>query len=344
MIVLAFPTISSLSILTPSPVPLKMSPLHPKEDEILQNFRSALVAEDLLHDGDSIGTDDETLLRFLRARKFDLGKSQQMFRDCQKWRKTVEGVGIDDLYRRIDPFDFPERDAIFECWPMWFHKTDKKGRPLNVHFFGGMDVRRLYKVCSPERHWESFVVNCELLPREVLPACSRAAGKHIGGTFVIVDLKGFSFSQFWQMRHLVQRAFQVSQDYYPETMGQLAIVNAPSSFTMIWSMIKPWISKETAAKVDILGSDYAKVLLELVDAENLPSTLGGKCTCAKEGGCPLSGAGPWMDGRVGWGPRAQAQRNANSEKNLEHLESVRPEYEYTGLPTYNMETALSVSL
>jgi hypothetical protein len=28
-----------------------------------------------------------------------------MIRDCQEWRKTVEDVGIDELYRRIDPFD-----------------------------------------------------------------------------------------------------------------------------------------------------------------------------------------------------------------------------------------------
>ena len=64
-----------------------------------------------------------------------------MFKDCQQWRKTVEGVGIDELYRRIDPFDvsclfnyqwtfhmnevikFPEREAIFDCWPMWYHKV-----------------------------------------------------------------------------------------------------------------------------------------------------------------------------------------------------------------------------
>lgn len=53
-------------------------------------------------------------------------------------------------------------------------------------------------------------------------------------------------------------------------MGQLAIVNAPSSFTFIWSVIRPWLSKETADKVDILGSDYKDVLLNLVDAESLP--------------------------------------------------------------------------
>jgi CRAL/TRIO domain len=91
-------------------------------------------------------------------------------------------------------------------------------------------------------------------------------------------------------------------------MGQLAIVNAPSSFTFIWSVIKPWLSKETVEKVDILGSDYKEQLLQLIDADCLPSTLGGTCECTEEGGCQLSGAGPWLDGRVGWGPNAGRKR------------------------------------
>ena len=43
--------------------------------------------------------------RFLRARKFNVKLAKQMFRDCQKWRASVEGEGIDGLYRKIDPFD-----------------------------------------------------------------------------------------------------------------------------------------------------------------------------------------------------------------------------------------------
>ncbi|KAJ7600531.1 hypothetical protein C8J56DRAFT_910543 [Mycena floridula] len=75
------------------------------ELETVAIFRQQLYDEDILHDGDSIGSDDETLLRFLRARKLDLKAAKKMFKDCQLWRKTVEGIGIDELYRKMDPWD-----------------------------------------------------------------------------------------------------------------------------------------------------------------------------------------------------------------------------------------------
>ncbi|TFK74886.1 CRAL/TRIO domain-containing protein [Pluteus cervinus] len=294
------------------------------QEEILRNFTEEIFRDGILQESDSIGANDETLLRFLRARKFDIKQAKVMLANCQQWRKTVEGVGIDELYRRIDPFDYPEREAVFQCWPMWFHKTDKKGRPLNVHFLGGMNIQRLHKACTPEKHWQTVLVNAESLTREILPAASRKAGHEIDTVFVVVDLKGFSVSQFWQMKGLVQKSFQISQDYYPETMGQLAIVNAPSSFTFIWSMIKPWLSKETVAKVEVLGSDYEKVLLNLVDEDCLPSVLGGSCKCEGLGGCHLSGVGPWLEDRVGWGPKAAAAnvvRDADTKERVS-LDSV----------------------
>jgi len=292
---------------------------------VLEEFREQVFADGVLRERDSLGTDDETLLRFLRARKYDLKQAMKMLYECQQWRGKVEGVGIDQLYKEIDPFDFPERQSVFECWPMWFHKIDKKGRPINIHQLGNLDLPKLYKVCNPERHWQSVLVNCESLTREILPSASRSAGRHIGSVFVIVDLKGFGLSQFWQMKTLARRSFQVSQDYYPETMGQLAIVNAPQSFTAIWNVIKPWLSKETIEKVDILGSDYKEVLLDLIEAENLPSSLGGNCTCDEAGGCQFSGAGPWLEGRVGWGPRANVREkeyDVGKQEDVAHSISI----------------------
>ena len=95
-------------------------------------------------------------------------------------------------------------------------------------------------------------------------------------------------------------------------MGQLAIVNAPSSFTAIWSIMKPWLAKETVSKIDILGSDYQQVLLRLVDKENLPASLGGECTCEADGGCDHSFAGPWKEDKE----ERRARRKREAERSV----------------------------
>lgn len=95
-------------------------------------------------------------------------------------------------------------------------------------------------------------------------------------------------------------------------MGQLAIVNAPASFTFIWSVIKPWLSKDTVEKVDILGSDYQEVLLGLIGEENLPTSLGGGCEC--EGGCEYSFAGPWKEDLEERRKRRKRESNRRTER------------------------------
>lgn len=163
----------------------------------------------------------------------------------------------------------------------------------------------------------------------------------------------YSLSQFWQVKSLVQMSFQISQDYYPETyvpyhdpsfhlfthllcrMGQLAIINAPSSFTFIWSMVKPWLAKETVEKVDILGKDYKEVLLQIVDGDNLPTTLGGNCTCSSAGGCDLSSAGPWMEERLA--KRATVKEGAHSTGPSECSTPTKAASEWTSNTSTNVE-------
>lgn len=43
--------------------------------------------------------------RFLKARGYSASQAKQMILDCIEWRRTVEDVGIEELYRSIDPFD-----------------------------------------------------------------------------------------------------------------------------------------------------------------------------------------------------------------------------------------------
>jgi hypothetical protein len=43
--------------------------------------------------------------RFLKARGYNASQAKKMILDYIHWRSTVEDVGIEELYRRIDPFD-----------------------------------------------------------------------------------------------------------------------------------------------------------------------------------------------------------------------------------------------
>ncbi|KZT64683.1 CRAL/TRIO domain-containing protein [Daedalea quercina L-15889] len=249
-----------------------------EQNAILEQFRAQLVEQDLIHDGDTIGTDDFTLQRFLRARNFDLNASVAMWTKCQEWRKT-----------------FPERREVFDYWPMWFHKTDKDGRPVSIQHYGAVNIPELYKHITPERFWWYIITMADSIPREIIPAASRAAGRQVDGTFLIVDLKGYSLGQFWQMKDIARAAFQVSQDYYPEMSAKFYIINAPWTFTTIWSFVKLWLAPRTIEKIDILGADYQAVLLKHIDAENLPAFYGGKCDCLEVGGCKWSM--PMREGR-----------------------------------------------
>lgn len=94
---------------------------------------------------------------------------------------------------------------------------------------------------------------------------------------------------------LIQLASKVGQDYYPEIMGQMFIVNAPMLFTGVWAVVKGFLDERTRQKIKILGGKYQKELLEIVDPANLPDFLGGTCTCKEFGGCMYSNAGPWND-------------------------------------------------
>ncbi|KAI5122799.1 hypothetical protein M0805_000142 [Coniferiporia weirii] len=270
-----------------------------EHEATLRKFKQELLDEGIItEEGDSLGTQhDWVLLRFLRARKYNTKNAKLMIKNCLEWRRTVQTVGIDELYRRFDPYDFPERQDVFKYWPIWYHKTDKLGRPVNVQSLGAIDTAGLYKVITPERFWESMVTTADGAMREILAGSSYAAGRIVDDIFVIVDLKDFGLNKFWQMKGLIRDSFQMSQDYFPETMGILVVINAPYSFSAIWNAVRPWLAKETQDKVRIFGADYKSFLLEHIDAENLPASLGGTCTCSDVGGCELSNVGPWMEDR-----------------------------------------------
>ena len=208
-----------------------------------------------------------------------------MLFESETWRREFK---VDELYEN---FSFPEKEAVNELYPKFYHKTDKDGRPLYIEQLGKLDLNKLFNVTTPERLIQELVYEYEKCLNERLPVCSAINQNLIETSCTVMDLKNVGIGQFWKVSSYVQQASKIGQFYYPETMGRFYIINAPYIFTTVWAVVKAWLDPVTREKIQILGSNYIGELAKQIPMENIPSLIGGKCQC--QGGCMMSDAGPW---------------------------------------------------
>ena len=140
---------------------------------------------------------------------------------------------------------------------------------------------------------QNLVCEYEKMADPRLPACSRKSGYLLETSCTVMDLKGVGISKATSVYGYTQAVSAISQNYYPERLGKLYIINAPWGFSGVFSVVKRFLDPVTVNKIHILGSGYEKELLAQIPAENLPKEFGGTCSCP--GGCQLSDAGPWED-------------------------------------------------
>ncbi|KZF21915.1 hypothetical protein L228DRAFT_162920 [Xylona heveae TC161] len=239
------------------------------------------------------------------------------FVDSEKWRAEFK---VDELVRT---FDYHEKPQVFKYYPQYYHKTDKDGRPVYIEQLGNIDLNAMYKITTAERMLQNLVVEYEKLADPRLPACSRKHGHLLETCCTIMDLKGVGISKAPSVYSYLKQASGISQNYYPERLGKLYIINAPWGFSTVFSVVKSFLDPVTVSKIFVLGSGYQSELLSQVPKENLPKQFGGTCDCP--GGCPLSDLGPWQDPE--WAkPPKWAQEKKTEEAAIEN----KPE---TTIPT-----------
>lgn len=167
------------------------------------------------------------------------------------------------------------------------------GRPVYFEQMGNIDLNAMYKITTGERMLQNLVCEYEKLADPRLPACSRKAGKLLETCCSVMDLKGVGVSKISSVYGYVKSASALSQNYYPERLGKLYLINAPWGFSGAFNMVKSFLDPVTVEKIHILGTNYHAELLGQVPKANLPKEFGGDCECP--GGCGFSDAGPWQD-------------------------------------------------
>lgn len=164
---------------------------------------------------------------------------------------------------------------------------------MYIEQLGNINLTEMYKITTAERMLQNLAVEYEKVGDPRLPACSRKVGHLVETSCSIMDMKGVGLSNGSSVYSYVKQVSAISQNYYPERMGKLYIINAPWGFSTIFAVVKGWLDPVTVEKIHILGGSYQKELLAQIPAENLPKIFGGSCECP--GGCAWSDAGPWQD-------------------------------------------------
>ncbi|THU80020.1 hypothetical protein K435DRAFT_832070 [Dendrothele bispora CBS 962.96] len=250
--------------------------------------------------------DDAMVLRFLRARKWNVANAKTMLLSAEQWRKDF---GVDEIMKS---FDFKEKEEVDKYYPQFYHKTDAHGRPIYIERLGFLDIKALTACTSLDRQLQRLVYEYEIFLTHRLPYTSLSHHHPVETSCTILDLSNVSLSNFVKVREYVARAAEIGQERYPEVMGRFFIVNAPWVFGAVWGVVKGWLDPVTIGKVRILGSGERewRVLREEVGGDGwagecLPESLGvgGRCRCleyakSEEGGkkgewCLGSDAGPW---------------------------------------------------
>ncbi|GAX78312.1 hypothetical protein CEUSTIGMA_g5754.t1 [Chlamydomonas eustigma] len=213
------------------------------------------------------GADDKwTLLRFLKARQYDPDKATLMYMNMAKWRVEHD---VETLYKKLE---YPELDAVVPYLAHFYHKVDRFGRPVYIELVGKHDCTKMMEVTTEKRLVDYHIFHWERFHKLLIPACSKLAEKKIVAATVILDLAGLGLFSFNQVtRTLLTTLAKIDQDYYPESLGIMFIINTPFIFKTIWAFVNPMLEERTRKKID-----YLSTVAEVIPVENLPTIFGGK--------------------------------------------------------------------
>ncbi|GAD93708.1 hypothetical protein NFIA_013090 [Paecilomyces variotii No. 5] len=235
-------------IVTKNGVPIErdQSALPPAVRKIIDEYKPADLME-LFWSTLRKDSPDALVLRFLRARKWDVDKAIEMMINVGWWR--VGEMRVDDITRageagaladlssqdekvRKEASDFIDQLRVGKAY---LHGIDKQGRPVCY-------IRvRLHKIGEHTKSsLEKFTVH-------LIETVRLTMAQSVETAVIVFDMTGFGLTNmdYLHVKFVIQ-CFEVN---YPESLGAILVHKAPWVFSSIWPMIRGWLDPTVAKKV-----------------------------------------------------------------------------------------------
>lgn len=235
-------------------------------DEAIKQFEKQMEKVDdeqlkqtfeIMHQGYSV----ETLVRFLKARDWNVDKAHKMLVDCLNWRVQNEIDLI--LSKPIVPVDLYR--AIRDSQLVGLSGFSKEGLPVIAIGVG----QSTYDKASVHYYVQSHIQMNEYRDRVIFPLASMTRGRPITTCVKILDMTGLKLSALNQLKILTVIS-NIDDLNYPEKTDTYYIVNVPYIFSACWKVVKPLLQERTRKKIQVLQGCGRDELLKIMDYASLP--------------------------------------------------------------------------
>nr|DAD23693.1 TPA_asm: hypothetical protein HUJ06_025156 [Nelumbo nucifera] len=169
----------------------------------------------------------ENLVRFLKAREWNVAKAHKMLVDCLNWRIQNEIDNI--LAKPIVPTDLYR--AVRDSQLIGLSGYSKEGLPVIAI---GVGLSSFDKA-SVHYYVQSHIQINEYRDRVILPHATKKYGRHIGTCVKVLDMTGLKLSALSQIK-LLTVISTIDDMNYPEKTDTYYIVNVPYIFSACWKL------------------------------------------------------------------------------------------------------------
>ncbi|XP_070701228.1 alpha-tocopherol transfer protein [Pempheris klunzingeri] len=201
---------------------------------------------------------DGFLLRFLRARDFDVELSLKLLLNYQRWRKESPEISC-----CLSP------SSVLGLLNSSYHavlpQRDHTGSRVLIYRIGQW---------SP-KDWSAFqVFRVSLMTSEIISVETETQRR---GLKVIFDLQGWSLGHALQITpSLARKISSVLADSFPLKVRGIHVVNEPVFFRPVFAMIRPFLPEKIRQRIHMHGAHFHDTLSDYFSPPVLPPEYGGE--------------------------------------------------------------------
>jgi len=307
--------------------------LSPEQKELLKQFRESIEKDERAqHFGarqKHFLVDDACLLRYLRAREWNLDKSKTLIFGTLEW---INVYGYDVLSKTYEN----EISHEGETGKTYRNGKDKLGRPV-VYM---RDRNQNTKTYDDQVRFTVYQLDMTIASMDLSMGVEQWA--------LIIDFNGYTMSNAPPMK-VSKQVLDIMMEHFPERLGIAFMIDPPFLFTLFWRAISPFIPAETKAKVKMVSGsidDKRRFFSEYFDLDQLESDFGGDLKCTYDHSVY------WPNDLKQWEtrnnlleekPKKKKKKNKKHKKKAESKENGKAEKKIKKSQSRSHSTSLSLS-